>query len=573
MTTSTQTAENSATGTLNAGAGSIPRLPAAVKDAKATREQIYTLRHFHLGNPSAGAQLEGIGDDWLPALLDPYRDTTRLRYHYPLLLLPPDSGGNPQTAETLARPMSEWLQQTLETVSPGAEARILRDNLPWMERYLRHGRGDQEAPEDAALLLAEAGQALQRHLQLNDADRERVAVDLEKLQTALPDGSQILAYGRYAALHLLIHAVHSRVEPRRRRFQQQIDECIRGLKALLTIERGKSTEALESGFARQSAGPGGDLLDAQALSAVTEHARGTRAMPALRRERIHQALAILEAWQPDPVRIRIIYFQRPSGGWLDNHPGIAAIQDAQPCTRATREFDDQAQRLVEIFSAVRIAQLEVEGRYEPTLHDPWFESFDWEAFSHDELLLVPTVVALESADQVADGGLRSFSRLLSSGRPVQILVRVQPHNNPGAGAPQVNPFAAYRTELGYIGLSHRQAVVTQSSPARHEHLLNGFLVALDATRTSLHIINVGLRPPGKLLPLNAWLVAGTGIESRAHPFFRINPESGDFASRTWISAATPSPRRCGRSILSPTWTTTVTRSTRNWPSPSPIMRC
>jgi hypothetical protein len=130
---------------------------------------------------------------------------------------------------------------------------------------------------------------------------------------------------------------------------------------------------------------------------------------------------------------------------------------------------------------------------------------------------------------VAGEGLRTFSRLLSSGRPVQILIRVLAHDNPGAGL-DGNPFQSFRTELGYLGISHRQAAVDQSSAARHQHMLECFLSALDATRTSLHVINTGQRPAGKLLPLNAWLVAGAAIESRAHPFFRINPEAGDSAA-------------------------------------------
>jgi ferredoxin len=114
---------------------------------------------------------------------------------------------------------------------------------------------------------------------------------------------------------------------------------------------------------------------------------------------------------------------------------------------------------------------------------------------------------------------------------VQILIRVQPHNNPGTAGEQ-GPFQSFRTELGYLGISHRQAMVEQSSAARHRHMLACFLAALEATRTSLHVINTGQSEPGpsRLLPLNAWLVAGAAIEGRAHPFFRINPEAGDSSS-------------------------------------------
>jgi ferredoxin len=118
---------------------------------------------------------------------------------------------------------------------------------------------------------------------------------------------------------------------------------------------------------------------------------------------------------------------------------------------------------------------------------------------------------------------------LNSGRPVNIFVRVQAHNNPGAKADE-DPFHNYRTELGYLGISHRQAVVTQCSAARHQLLLSHFEMSLNATRTSLHLINVGLREVGEDSGLNAWLVAGAALEGRAHPFFSVDPGAGDSAA-------------------------------------------
>ncbi|MFO7593601.1 MAG: ferredoxin, partial [Pseudomonadota bacterium] len=98
--------------------------------------------------------------------------------------------------------------------------------------------------------------------------------------------------------------------------------------------------------------------------------------------------------------------------------------------------------------------------------------------------------------------------------------------------PDEDPFQNYRLELGYLGISHRQAVVSQASAARHQHLLQRYISALNATRTSLHLINIGLRPTGQDLGLNAWLVAGAALEGRVHPFFHINPAAGDaFADR------------------------------------------
>ena len=119
-------------------------------------------------------------------------------------------------------------------------------------------------------------------------------------------------------------------------------------------------------------------------------------------------------------------------------PGFESIPSDNPCVRAKELFDAEATRLARVFAAARIAQLEIEGRYEEPIHDPWFESFNWEAFSHEELLLVPAVVALETALRAAGPAMPDFSRLLNSGRPVQILIRVLAHATP-AGIPTLTP--------------------------------------------------------------------------------------------------------------------------------------
>jgi ferredoxin len=491
---------------------------------------MFILRQFHLGQPSAMQRLDALSDDCLPALLNPFRDTSRLRYDYPLFLFPPDETSETQDVESLETPLSQWMKDATAGFAPDkGQARILKDHLQWIEYHTRKMLRGREGPVEAVATLMEAAHALQKHLHLKQPDHDQLEQDLVKLIARVPEHGQLLGYGRYSSLHLLIHAIHSQVIPRRARFQQRINECVRGLKGLLAIEWSKSDESIEPRMIRDSVGPGGDRFDPAALSAVIDHSRGTQTMSEERRGRIEQAIEIMESWEPDPVLVRFVHTGTLTDPWLQEAAFCSEVTDNDPCARAMDMFDREAEKLTQIFGAVRIASLEIENRYDPTVHNPWFTSFGWEAFSQDELRLVPTIIALGAADQVAGEGMRSFSRLLSSGRPVQILIRVQPHNNPGRVGEE-GPFQSFRTELGYLGISHRQAMVEQSSAARHRHMLKCFLAALEATRTSLHVINTGQREPGRLLPLNAWLVAGAAIESRAHPFFRIDPEAGDSSS-------------------------------------------
>ena len=521
----------------------IPAMPVTVIDAEATRGVMHTLRHFHLGNPSVKEQIEPVSSDYIPALLEPYRDASRLRYDYPLFLTPVREGEIAQSAEELARPLSQYLSDSVSAFAPGDEAaRILKDNLPWLERELRQQVTETEGPVIAKPLLETAAQALLKHLKLDKANAKKLQEDIDKLLAATPDEGKLLAYGRYPAIHLLIHVIRSSVIPRHARFRKAIDQHIRGLKQLLDVEWSKSDEAQKPETLKGSVGGVAGFFDPGALSNVMKHSHGSRQMSAARRARIEKALATLEGYKQNATLVRFIHHGTLEDDWLKQIAGFEAVADEAPCAAATRLFDEEAAHMAQIFGAVRIAELEIEGIYDEAIHDPFFSNFGWEAFSTEELLLLPAIIALESAKFVAGEGMPSFSRLLSSGRPVQIFVRVLGHGNPAA-APDEDPFQNYRLELGYLGISHRQAVVSQASAARHQNLLQRYLSALNATRTSLHLINIGLRPTGQDLGLNAWLVAGAALEGRVHPFFHINPSAGDAFAERMDFSGNPQPER------------------------------
>lgn len=516
----------------------VPTLPSAIKDAENSKELMRTLRHFFLGDPVARQQVAEVDEDFLPALLNAFRDVSKVRYDYPLFLASPaNRSGGP-----LALPLTQFLRETVEGFAAGADAaRILKDNLSWMERAVRQELSAQEAPVDAITVFTKATEGLQQHLNLTGENQERLQEDLAKLLKALPKGGQLLGYSKYVAIQLMAHAVRSHVLPRRIGFQQRVKELIRGLDTLLEVEHEKTEAATKPDAVKGSVGGAGNLFDASALSSVmAKHSQGSVSMGKEQRARIEDALKTLEGYEEDPIALRLVHNGRLAGAWLDAASDIATVVDDDPCTKTTEMFDAEAERLAKVFAAVRIAELEIKGIYDPQIHDAWFASFNWEAFSHDELLLLPAVVAVDAADRIGGEGMSSFSRLLSSGRPIQIMVRVQAHNNPGAAADE-DPFQRYRVELGYLGISHRQAVITQSSAARYEHLLDRFVSALDATRTGLHLISTGVQTVESGATLDPWFVASAALEGRAHPFFHVNPEAGDDSAARMDFSGNPQP--------------------------------
>ena len=480
------------------------------------------LRRFHYGEPAAAATTTLPSGAVLPALLNAYRDASAIRYQYPLYLIPPDG----TTQSVLAKPAGEHLSDALEALAPGAgDARILKDNLPWIERYLRQ-KLDSPDPVDAVELFAKAAAAMQEQLDLDSGSQEKLQAELDRLKGTIAAGGQFLGYGPRVSLHLMLHAIRHRHDQSREQLRQQIDKHIHGLQSLLDVEKAKSADANEPGSVKTSVGSGSRHFDAGALSGMLEQrVQGSVEMLPERRVRIERALQELQAWQDEPVLVR---FVGPDPG-LSKLPELELIESDDPCATASEVFARDAAHFAGLFAAVRIATLEIDGIYTPAIHDSWFASFDWQSFSNDEMQLVTRVVALVSADYLAGDGLPSFSRLLGSRLPVHVLSWVRAYDNPAAKAGE-DPFDSYRFELGYFGIGHRQVVVAQTSAARHEDLLSGFLCALDSNRASLHLINRGTQTKTKKPLLDAWFVASAALESRAHPFILVNPDGGDHAS-------------------------------------------
>jgi len=428
----------------------------------------------------------------------------------------------------LAKPASEHLVESLEALAPDTDdARILKDNLPWIERYLMQ-KLEGSDPVDAPELFAKAAAAMQEQLDLDPGSREKLDADLERLKGSIAAGGQYLSYGPRVSLHLMLHAIRHRHDQSREQLRRQIDKHIHGLQSLLGVEKAKSDDAHELGSVKSSVGRGSRHFDAGALSGMLEHrVQGSVEMPAERQTRIERALQELQAWQDYHVLVRFVgQLEDP---WLGKLPELELINSDDPCTTATEVFARGAAEFGRLFAALRIAALEIDGNYNPAIHDSWFASFDWQAFSNDELQRVTRVVALVSADYLASDGLPSFSRLLGSRLPVHVLSWVRAYDNPGAKTGE-DPFDSYRFELANFGIGHRQVVVAQTSAARHEDLLSGFLCALDSNRASLHLINRGTQTKTKKPLLDTWFVASAALESRAHPFILVDPDAGDHAA-------------------------------------------
>ena len=206
-------------------------------------------------------------------------------------------------------------------------------------------------------------------------------------------------------------------------------------------------------------------------------------------------------------------------------------------------FEGHMRKMADGFRAVRMAELELSGKYDAQKHEAQFTYFNWEQFTTDEWELCPPVVAVGGDGAMYDIGFQNLSRALMSGKPIKVLVvDTQVYSNTGGQActsgffGQISDMAQYgkaihgkeeiRKEIGLIGMAHRTTYVMQSSIAHPSHMIEGFIKGLKARRPALFNLYSSCQPEHGIGDDMSNTQAKLAVESRAYPLFRYDPDAG-----------------------------------------------
>ncbi len=206
-------------------------------------------------------------------------------------------------------------------------------------------------------------------------------------------------------------------------------------------------------------------------------------------------------------------------------------------------FEGHMRKMAEGFKAVRQAQLELDGNYNPAQHDAFFTYFNWKQFSDEEWKLCPPVVSIGGDGAMYDIGFQNLSRALASGMPIKVLVLdTQVYSNTGGQActsgfiAQVADMSPYgkawkgkeeiRKEMSLIGMAHRTSFVLQSSMSHATHLLEGFIDGLNSRRPALFNVYAVCQPEHGVGDDMSAHQSKLAVESRAYPLYRFDPDAG-----------------------------------------------
>ncbi|MDH5632167.1 MAG: 2-oxoacid:acceptor oxidoreductase family protein [Gammaproteobacteria bacterium] len=204
-------------------------------------------------------------------------------------------------------------------------------------------------------------------------------------------------------------------------------------------------------------------------------------------------------------------------------------------------FEGHMTKMAEGFKVVRMAELELQGKYNPREHDEFFARFDWRQFNDEEFHLCPPVVSVGGDGAMYDIGFQNLSRMMMAGRPIKALVLdTQVYSNTGGQActsgfiGQVSDMAPYgkawhgktetRKEISLIAMAHRTTYVLQSSMSHMTHLLEGFIEGLNSRRPALFNLYSVCQPEHGVADDATDMQSRLAVESRAYPLFKFDPD-------------------------------------------------
>jgi ferredoxin len=318
------------------------------------------------------------------------------------------------------------------------------------------------------------------------------------------------------------------------RFLEELVGLCERLRDLLQLDRmasgeGRTPEVLSAALG----GTASQYLDPAALSQTLPEGTGSAALGEERRRRIEQALATLENHLEQQAQgSRVIVLRPPSAD--PALPGTQQHEHPDPLGAAVGLFDAVSQSMAEVFRAARTARLEAAARYRPELHDKALADLAWEAFTGEELDLVPTVVVLTSGQRLRRRDQISLSELLGSSRPVQVLVE----DEVGA-ADETESLSRFHIDLGHLVVAHREALAIGSTPARPERLAEGLIRMARARRPAVALLQLPPSEPALLRPL----LAEAALRGLACSDFHYDPDAGASWADRFDLAGSPDPDR------------------------------
>ena len=457
---------------------------------------------FHLTGALTGDALHAIDElKLVPALFAGYRDLTGLRYDFPVVLLRDD------TSQPFAS-LSAIIDELVPRLAAAGEDEVrVRKQLTQLEREIRStlatGAGGTLSTlweRAAARLVPSSDHPL---AQAFARARAALAHDGELVDCDATFPAQALMSAWRHVEQVRARTMRAHIE----RLKFRLWEILQA--ALMSSDRGREAASLKASVGKSFE----NAFDFDALSATLGTARRTAGLSVARRERIENALIVLEQQRFYPARQK----------------------DAFPfsftsCTEAEAAWRERLPKLIELSKSMAIAELEIKGEYNELRHDPLFAAYGACGLPRDDIARFPSYLVCMRA--TAADQYNELMTLLGADIPVKAVVQFDDLLENGA---QLRPQASLSMrskQLADMAIGLGTVFVMQSAASNLVRSREGVLKGLGYDGPALFSIYSGAA--NGTMP--AYLRAAAAMEARVFPAFTYDPAAGrDWATRFSIS--------------------------------------
>jgi len=464
---------------------------------------------FHLTGRRPAAGLDAVDALLLaPALLARYRDLSRLRYDFPLVLV-----ANAAPASSV-QPLSGLLDRVLQEIGVGDDAERVSRHLLRLEMRIRALVADGVRGSVASLWDTAA-------TALSVRTDESLQDSLKRARSALKIDGDVVDCDAAMPAALFTHAWRVVQERKAKKLAGTINRLAVKLSEILRADFVRSDAGRTAASLKASIGDAhGGIFDFAAMSRLLTKAAPKAAMSAKRRQRIEALLSVLEAqaFVPMPGAARA--------------PAFAFAFDS--CASAVAAYRERYPKVTELAKAIAVAELEIKGEYKDAAHDDYFAAYGSDGLDPDELALFPDYLVCVNAAALDAVESATLLEALSSGLPMKVMVQTDDILEESQLGDGHLSFGAKSRQLANMAIGLHEVFVLQSPASNllplRERIERGLAYAGPA------LFSVFSGATGNAGDLPPYLVAAAAMESRAFPAFTFDPSAGtDWASRFDLS--------------------------------------
>ncbi len=443
-----------------------------------------------------------------PASLAAYRDLSRLRYDFPLVLILGKRIGAPVISLTAV--IDDLLQKI---APPGIESEPLRKMVLRIERDIRA----LAAAGESGLLSDLWDKVATRLEQLDESFGKSARIARAALEI---DGPVIDCRAGMAAA-LVVHLWSAVQAEKAQKFRATASRLAIKLADMLRSDylcsdAGRSAESL-----RGTIGPAHQaLFDFSSMSSLLLKSSPHETLSSSRHRRIEWALGVLKGQR---------FFAPPAGQPRPEQAAEPYSFKFDSCADAIAAYRARLPELADLVKAMSIAELEIDGAYIEKKHDVIFAGLGPSSLRSKDIALFPDyLVTVDDGEQVFDKA--ALMAALSSELPLKVLATVGDVVEEGASGNGPLVSGLRSAQLATLATGLGEIFVLQSVSSNLYQLRERILRGLKFGGPALFSVFAGITASGDSLPL--YLTAAAAMQSRAFPAFSYDPSAGpDMASR------------------------------------------